>query len=74
MSSQIYYLKNKDEIILEFEVARIKRVDYYTKKPFVDTKITNVLSHSDLLPLNIDKSDIINSLKNWIDNRKVPKK
>lgn len=73
MSSQIYYLKNKDEIILEFEVARTKRVDYYTKKPFVDTKITNVLSHSDLLPLNIDKSDIINSLKNWIDNRKVPK-
>lgn len=73
MSSQTYCLKNKDKIILEFEVVRTKRVDYYTKKPSVDTKITNVSSHSDLLPLNIDKSDIINSLKTWIDNRKVPK-
>lgn len=73
MSSQIYYLKNKDEIILEFEVVRTKKVDYYTKKLSIDTKITNVSLHNDLLPLNIDKNDIINSLKNWIDNRKVPK-
>ena len=41
MSSQIYYLKNKDEIILEFEVVRTKKVDYYTKKLSIDTKITN---------------------------------
>ena len=66
MSSQIYYLKNKDEIILEFEVVRTKKVDYYTKKLSIDTKITK--DNIDIM--NIEEFDFIVDACDSLDVKK----
>lgn len=66
----IYHLKNKDKLVLEFEV-----VDIETKA--LDTKISEkaiqrVVVFDDNLPKGIKQSDLAISLKSWIENRKIP--
>lgn len=69
----IYYLKNKDKIVLEFEVISVENsalgATYYTQD------IDKISILSDNLPKNI-KTDSYESLKtsliSWIENRKVP--
>lgn len=70
-----YVLKNKDRDVLRFGVEEIETLvagsdKNITRKQEVlsDIKIIN----KDLLPINLDVSDITNSLRHWVNKRKVP--
>lgn len=69
-----YVLKNKDRAVLEFEVI--------TKKSFIEAlqensytnEIANIkIIDNKMLPNNIDRQDLTNSLMQWINGRKAPK-
>ncbi|WP_181882869.1 transcriptional regulator [Helicobacter sp. MIT 01-3238] len=69
-----YLLKNKDSVVLEFEVS--------IKESFIQTlqekSYTNEISDikiidKKLLPKSIDIQDLANSLTQWINGRKAPK-
>ena len=67
----IYYLKNKDKILLQFEICNVEIDDYLKEKQYKQ-EIKNIQVFSDLMPINLDKNDLQNSLKKWIENRRVP--
>lgn len=67
----IYYLKNKDKILLQFEICNVEIDDYLKEKQYKQ-EIRNIQVFSDLMPINLDKNDLQNSLKKWIENRRVP--
>lgn len=71
MNSRTYYLKNKDKIILQFEICSIE-IDDYLKENQYKQEVKNIQVFSDLLPINLNKNDLQNSLKKWIENRRVP--
>ena len=69
-----YLLKNKDKVVLEFDVS--------TKESFIqtlqETTYTNEISNIKiinefLLPKSINSQHLIDSLTQWIDGRKAPK-
>ncbi|WP_300905200.1 transcriptional regulator, partial [Helicobacter rodentium] len=66
-----YLLKNKDKVVLEFEVALKKYSvgDSYKEARIIDT--IKIESESNL-PLQINKKAIKSSLTSWIINRKAP--
>lgn len=66
-----YQLKNKDEIILRFEVGDIQT--QALGKDIAEQAVLNVDIWSDNLPRAINKNDLKKSLKSWIENRKIPK-
>lgn len=66
----IYYLKNKDKILLQFEICNVEIDDYLKEKQYKQ-EIKNIQVFSDLMPINLDKNDLQNSLKKWIENRRV---
>ena len=65
-----YQLKNKDEIILRFEVGDIQT--QALGKDITEQAVLNVDIWSDNLPRAINKDDLKKSLKSWIENRKIP--
>ncbi|WP_299225319.1 hypothetical protein [uncultured Campylobacter sp.] len=65
-----YELKNKDRVILKFEVGAIQT--RALGKEIEEQTILNVSLLDDNLPMAIDKEDLKKSLKSWIDNRKIP--
>lgn len=71
MNLRTYYLKNKDKIILQFEICSIE-IDDYLKENQYKQEVKNIQVFSDLLPINLNKNDLQNSLKKWIENRRVP--
>lgn len=71
MNSRTYYLKNKDKIILQFEICSIE-IDDYLKENQYKQEVKNIQVFSDLLPINLNKNDLQNSLKKWIEHRRVP--
>lgn len=66
----IYYLKNKDKIILEFKVTNLER-KIFDKKTY-EQAIVDAEILSDDLPITIDRNGLKGSLKSWIENRKIP--
>ena len=66
-----YQLKNKDEIILRFEVGDIQT--QALGKDIAEQAVLNVDIRNDNLPRAINKDDLKKSLKSWIENRKIPK-
>ena len=66
-----YILKNKDEVVLEFEVHR-KEKTFESGKAFVE-ELENIVFKDTFLPFGIKKEDLSESLKTWIKNRKIPK-
>lgn len=71
MNLRTYYLKNKDKIILQFEICSIE-IDDYLKENQYKQEVKNIQVFSDLLPINLNKNDLQNSLKKWIEYRKIP--
>lgn len=65
-----YQLKNKDKVILEFEVE-IKENSIFDNISY-EQKIENVSIYDENLPITINKNDLNNSLRSWIDKRKIP--
>lgn len=65
-----YLLKNKDDIVLEFEVKSIEAIIFESLTYEQIIESVKILNNN--LPITIDKNDIKNSLKSWIDNRKIP--
>ncbi|RDU59495.1 transcriptional regulator, partial [Helicobacter sp. MIT 14-3879] len=65
-----YILKNKDKEVLRFEVVT-KTKEFESGKGFVES-IRNVLIYDKILPLTINKKELSNSLKSFIENRKIP--
>ena len=65
-----YLLKNKDKVVLEFEISQ--------KQSSLNTNIfeeyaTNIaIKDKGLLPINLDSSDIEKNLLKWIKKRKAP--
>ena len=68
MSSQIYYLKNKDEIILEFELVKEKIIQ--GKEVGKKFKCQNIIYHKNLLPKAISIYGM--NLDTWLESRKAP--
>ena len=66
-----YILKNKDEVVLEFEVHR-KEKTFESGKALVE-ELENIVFKDTFLPFGIKKEDLSESLKTWIKNRKIPK-
>lgn len=71
MNLRTYYLKNKDKIILQFKICSIEINDYLKENQYKQ-EVKNIQVFSDLLPINLNKNDLQNSLKKWIENRRVP--
>lgn len=66
-----YQLKNKDEIILRFEIGDIQT--QALGKDIAEQAVLNIDIRNDNLPRAINKDDLKKSLKSWIENRKIPK-
>ena len=66
-----YILKNKDRVVLEFEVLE-KEKEFESGKAIIEY-IENINLKSDILPFGIDKTKLSSSLQSWIKNRKIPK-
>ena len=64
-----YQLKNKDKVILEFEVE-IKEKSIFDNISY-EQKIENVSIYDENLPITINKNDLNNSLRSWIDKRNL---
>lgn len=66
-----YHLKNKDKTILEFSI-NAKEYDDIGGKNF-KYEVTNItIKDASYLPKTIDINDLNNSLKSWIENRRIP--
>lgn len=64
-----YVLKNKDKIILEFEVA-LKHSNISNNLEEYAENI--IIKDKNLLPTSMDSSDIQKNLLKWIKKRKAP--
>ena len=70
-----YILKNKDKIVLEFEVETIEEqsigiIDFQSYRQNINSVRINDVS---LLPFGFKKDDLKDELQSWIQNRKAPK-
>ncbi|MGP1449506.1 MAG: HipA family kinase [Wolinella sp.] len=65
-----YHLKNKDDLILKFEVDSVK-TEVFGKTTYEQILISAEILNN-RLPITIDKDDLKNSLKKWIEVRKIP--
>lgn len=70
-----YTLKNKDKVVLEFEVETIveKGDGTFQSKTTYQTLTDVAVFEKSLLPLTLGKEDIKNKLQTWLGNRKTPK-
>ena len=67
----LYHLKNKDKVVLEFSIKTEEYDDIGGKN--YKYEVTNIaIKDASYLPKTIDTSDLNNSLKSWIENRKIP--
>lgn len=64
-----YVLKNKDKVVLEFEVILAQHLDMFGKEQIKNLKICD----KRLIPHNLNTNDIQANLLKWIDKRKAPK-
>ncbi|MBX7491259.1 transcriptional regulator [Helicobacter turcicus] len=66
-----YLLKNKDKVVLEFEVI-LKR--FSVGDNYKEAKVINAIQiqREDNIPLQINKENLNSSLTSWIMNRKAP--
>lgn len=66
-----YLLKNKDKVVLEFEVEEIKRTEQSVE--ISKDIIKNIQPFNiSLAPINLDSNDLYKSLESFIKHRKVP--
>ncbi|ARJ56831.1 transcriptional regulator [Campylobacter cuniculorum] len=69
-----YLLKNKDKIILEFEVKNLEIQSLVSKTKELTQKIKNIhIINSHLLPKNLKIDGLEKHLELWIKDRKIPK-
>lgn len=74
MKSKKYLLKNKDKVVLEFEVDIVEIYSNVSNKIEFTHKINNICSiEADLLPRNLRVDDLENNLDIWIRDRKIPR-
>ena len=66
-----YILKNKDEVVLEFEVE--KESEIFEGQTISHFSLKNAfVINANLLPKQISQSNLLSSLESWIKHRKVP--
>ena len=69
-----YLLKNKDSVVLEFEVSIKESFIQALQEKSYTNEISDIkIIDKKLLPKNIDIQDLANSLAQWINGRKAPK-
>lgn len=66
-----YLVKNKDKNLIEFEVD-IKEFNDIGGKNFIQFLKNAEILDDAYLPKTINKKDLLNSLKKWINTRKIP--
>lgn len=66
-----YLLKNKDKVVLEFEVEKDIETFRGQTISYVSLKDASIINQ-DALPKQISQSDLLSSLESWIRHRKVP--
>ena len=65
-----YLLKNKDKVVLEFEILQKQSIENHNMLEECATNIA--IKDKDLLPTNIDSNNIEKNLLKWIKKRKAP--
>ena len=69
-----YFLKNKDKVVLEFEVSTKESFIQALQEKTYTNEISNIkIVNEFLLPKNINSQHLIDSFTQWIDGRKAPK-
>ena len=66
-----YLLKNKDKVVLEFEVEKDTKTFEGQTISYVSLKDASIIDKN-ALPKQISQSDLLSSLESWIRHRKVP--
>ena len=67
-----YLLKNKDKVVLEFEVEIDSEILKGQTIHYVSLKNAKIFNEN-LLPRMVDKTKLLISLESWIKQRKIPK-
>ena len=67
-----YLLKNKDKVVLEFEVEIDSEILKGQTIHYVSLKNAKIFNEN-LLPRMVDKTKLLSSLESWIKQRKIPK-
>lgn len=66
-----YLLKNKNKVVLEFEVEKDTKTFEGQTISYVSLKDASIIDKN-ALPKQISQSDLLSSLESWIRHRKVP--
>ncbi|MGX2972646.1 HipA domain-containing protein [Helicobacter sp. T3_23-1059] len=67
-----YLLKNKDKVVLEFEITIIQKDFENTGKVIVSNIAKINIFDNKMLPIGIKTDNVEQNLKSWIYNRKAP--